>query len=226
MRATARKWNIAASTVSTWKKESVNDVQRHSGGRKIGGGRHLSYDQEIEENVVAWIYEKREQQLTVSRDSVRRHITSLTKEKFPDFKASAGWLTKFMDRNNFSLRKHTSLSQKLPSDLEVRLMVFYKHLRELRIEYELDEDTLIINMDEVPMVFDTVPANTVHRRGEKDVKVKTTGGEKKHFTAVLSVNAAGEFLPTMTIFRGKRERKELRPPTGWIVCMNEKAWRG
>ena len=95
-----------------------------------------------------------------------------------------------MKRNNFSLRSHTSLSQKLPTDLEVRLAAFYQHLPELRIEHELDEDCLLQNMDEVPMVLDTVPSGMVHARGENDVHVKTTGGEKKHFTAVLTVMAA------------------------------------
>lgn len=116
------------------------------------------------------------------------------------------------------------MSQKLPADLEVRLHVFYKHLKELRLEHELDEEPLLINMDKVPMVFDTVPACTVHKRGEKDVRVATTGGEKKHFTAVLSVNVAGEFLPTFTIFKGKREVKDIEAPAGWVVAVNEKAW--
>ena len=48
----------------------------------------------------------------------------------------------------------------------------------LRIEHELDEDCLLLNMDKVPMVFDTVPSRTVHAKGEKDVRVNTTGGEK------------------------------------------------
>ena len=37
------------------------------------------------------------------------------------------------------------------------------------------------------MVFNTVPSKMVHVRGEKDVLINTTGGEKKHVTAVLSV---------------------------------------
>ena len=82
-------------------------------------------------------------------------------------------------------------------------------MSELRTKKELDEDALIINMDEVPMVFDTVPSTTLNKHGEKDVRVKTTGGETKRYTAVLSVSAAGEFLPTMVIFRGKRDPKEV-----------------
>ena len=52
---------------------------------------------------------------------------------------------------------------------------------------------------------------------------KTYGGEKKHFTTVLAVNTAGEYLPTMTIFKGKREL-QISAPTGWVVAANNKAW--
>lgn len=224
LRATARKWRIAPSTIGTWKKELACDVPRHKSGRKIGGGRKLAYDKEIEEKVAVFVIEKREHQLPVSCASVTRYILSLTKSKYPDFKASSGWMTRFMDRNNFTVRRHTSLSQKLPADLEIRLAAFYKHLGELRTNKELDEDALIINMDEVPMVFDTVPSTTLNKKGEKDVRVRTTGKEKKRYTAVLAVSASGEFLPTMAIFKGKRDPKDLQIPQGWVVCYNDKAW--
>ena len=49
-------------------------------------------------------------------------------------------------------------------------MAFYKHLNELRDTKELDEEALIINLEEVPMVFDTVPKTTLNMRGVKDVR--------------------------------------------------------
>ena len=91
-------------------------------------------------------------------------------------------------------------------------MAFYRHLKELRTNKELDRDALILNMDKMPMVFDTVPSQTLSIRGEKEVLVRTSGGEKKRFTTVLAVNAAREFLPTMTIFKCKRDPK--RPGCG------------
>ena len=40
------------------------------------------------------------------------------------------------------------------------------------------------------------------------------------------MNAAGDFLPTFTIFKGKSAIKNLAPPPGWIVSLNDKAWVG
>ena len=74
------------------------------------------------------------------------------------------------------------------------------------------------------MVFDTVP--TIHHKGKKDLKGSATGGKKKHFTSFLAMNAAGVFLPTLTILKGKRAIKNLDPPPGWFVTLNAKAWVG
>ena len=184
----------------------------------------MTYDEDIEKEIVAWIQTQRGRQLSVSRHSIRRYTLALTKVNYPDLKASDVWLAIYMTRNNFSLRSHMSLSQKLPADLEVRLAAFYQHLRELRTEHELNEDCLLLNMDEVPMVFDAVPLKMVHVRGEKDVRINTTDGEKKHVTAVLTVTAAGQYLPTMCILKGKREPKYVVLSKGWVLQMNDRAW--
>ena len=73
---------------------------------------------------------------------------------------------------------------------------------------KLDEDLLIINMDKVPMVFDKVSGSTIHCKGKKDLEVSTIGGKKTHFTVFLAMNAAGDFLPTFTIYL--RGRQPLR----------------
>ena len=153
-----RKWRVAPNTIATWKKEAYVEVTRNKNGRKISFGRPLTYDSRFEEKIVAWIHEQRDFQACVSCESIQRQARALLKDTNPGFVASNGWLGKFMDRNNFSIRKHMLLSQKLPGDLEVWLTVFYRHPKELRLEHELDEDVLLINMDDVPMTFDTVPS--------------------------------------------------------------------
>ena len=43
----------------------------------------------------------------------------------PDFLGSKGWLQKFFARDNLSLRGGTSISQKLPTQLEEKLFIFF-----------------------------------------------------------------------------------------------------
>ena len=58
-------------------------------------------------------------------------------------------------------------------------------------------------MDETPMYFDIVPSRTIVKKGVKEVRVRTTGAEKRRVTVVLACTASGKTLPPMIIFKGK-----------------------
>ena len=55
-------------------------------------------------------------------------------------------------------------------------------------------------MDETPVYFDMPGSRTIERKGKKEVRVRSTGAEKRQFTAVLTSTAAGVMLPPMIIF--------------------------
>jgi len=219
--AAARQFKLTASTVSGWMKLNF-DEQRSKGGRKFGAGRPLTYPPEFDEQIAKWILEQRELQVPVSTDNIKHYARNLISPLHPQFKASQSWLYPFFKRHNFSLRPRTSLSQKLPSDLEEKMSAFHNFVRRQRDSYEF-EDNLIINMDETPVYFDIVPGKTVDQVGTKSVRVRTTGSEKRHITVVLSVAASGDVLAPMIIFKGKRELK-LKSPKGWIIAVQQKAW--
>ena len=51
-------------------------------------------------------------------------------------------------------------------------------------------------------MFFYIPGNaTEDVRGQKTINVKTTGGEKQHFTAVLACMADGTKLKPMMVFK-------------------------
>ena len=70
----------------------------------------------------------------------------------PEFNASRGWIEKFFNRHKLSLRSCTSVSQKLPRQLESVLSKFYADAAKfMRIgKYPL---SLVGNMDETPAFF-------------------------------------------------------------------------
>ena len=123
------------------------------------------------------------------------------------------------------MRRRTSISQKLPAQLESKLEPFYKECARIRRigKYPL---SLIGNMDETPMYFDMVPLKTIAQKGKKSVTIRSSGSEKRHITVVLAVTADGGILPPMIIFKGKTDRtiKNLVVPTGFVVATQEKAW--
>ena len=78
---------------------------------------------------------------------------SLTFPHNPCFEASRGWVRQFKERYNLALQKKPSLCQKLISQLESNISLFYSECtRFLKIgKYPLP---LISNMDETPVSFD------------------------------------------------------------------------
>ena len=72
----------------------------------------------------------------------------------------------------------------------------------LRRRYNYLND-LIINMDEIPLHFDMSGAWTIHKKGCKEVRVRSCGAEKRPFTVILSCTAAGAMLSPILILKGR-----------------------
>ena len=137
---------------------------------------------------------------------------------------SRGWVCHFKERHNLALRKKTSLCQKLPSQLESKISLFYSDCaRFLKIgKYPL---LLIGNMGKTPVFFDMVPEKSFVQKGQNSVTIRTSGSKKRHVTVVLTVVADGLILPPMIIFRGKTNRtiKDIEAPEGFVIVTQEKA---
>ena len=231
--AAAREFGINESTVRKILKQSKaerNNQGKIVGGasfrgNKKGGGRPLSYPKSVEESLLEWIFVVIDRHLPLSSRMVCKKAKELVAPHNPNFNATRGWFDKFICRNKLSLRKRTSLSQKLPQQLESKITAFYLQCsKAIRIgKYPLE---LIGNMDETPIWFDIVPQRSIAKKGSKSVVIRTSGSEKRHVTVVLAVMADGTVLPPMIIFKGKTNRtiRDLVVPTGFVVTTQEKAW--
>lgn len=105
----------------------------------------------------------------------------------------------------------------------------------------------IVNADQTPLFLEPARNQTVQAIGSKDVAIKTGGKEKVRFTAMLAVNAAGEKLKPLIIFKGKPQQPkpgvlprkrtverefwdkvdnkgEKYPSTGLAYAVQENAW--
>ncbi len=98
-----------------------------------------------------------------------------------------------------------------------------KNIRALREAHSF-QDTMVINMDETPLYFDMPGSHSVHKKGAREVRIRSTGAEKRRLTVILTCTAAGDMLPPMVIFKGKRALKNLRIPPGVVVAVQPKAW--
>ena len=80
-------------------------------------------------------------------------------------------------------------------------------------------DDRIINMDETPLYFDMPTSRTISKKGVREVRIRSTGAEKKHLTVILACTASGIMLPPMLIFKGKRALKKISVPRGGVVTV-------
>jgi hypothetical protein len=161
------------------------------------GGRKAALP-DMEEELIGWLEGCRAKNFRVTRKSLQRHATVLASTQgivlsklFFNFKASRGWLERFMKRHGFSLCRRTTVSQRLPKDLVLKVTAFIMGTRRLSNQYALGS---MGNMNETPLWLDMPGETTVPHTGVRSVPVRTTGHEKNQFTVVLSAMADGRKL--------------------------------
>ena len=72
------------------------------------------------------------------------------------------------EAHSIVLRACTSMAQKLPGDLESKVVSFRDKVRSIRSRTDINYD-LLGNMDETPVFFDIVPGKTIEVKGKKTV---------------------------------------------------------
>ena len=84
------------------------------------------------------------------------------------FTASQGWCSRFMKRNQLSLKQRTKIAQKLPHKLDEKVLSFQKFIIQRRNFFDFPL-SCIGNMDETPMFVDMPGNRTVNKTGEETV---------------------------------------------------------
>ncbi|XP_043535839.1 lethal(3)malignant brain tumor-like protein 2 isoform X3 [Chiloscyllium plagiosum] len=113
----AREFCVSEKLVRDWRKIS-NQLQTMPKRKCANRGKSSKWPQ-LEKNVAEWVLENRRNGKHVSREAIQIHARNKSKEGgISDFKASAGWCTRFMRRHDFILRKRARIAQKLPAELE------------------------------------------------------------------------------------------------------------
>uniref|UniRef100_A0A915EEL4 palmitoyl-protein hydrolase n=1 Tax=Ditylenchus dipsaci TaxID=166011 RepID=A0A915EEL4_9BILA len=160
-----------------------------------------------------YIKEKRKNKLPVSRRIISNQAAQLFHGT--DMKISVGWLTKFLKRHNFVLRRRTTVCQKPPKDYIDRLSKFIVHVEQRRKAIKFNE---ILAFDETAVWFDNPESRVIETRGAKDVTVLTTGHEKMRITVGLCARSDGKkSLPYVLVSRKRPDPKIVKRFEGKMV---------
>lgn len=202
--AAAKHFNVNESHVRYWKKQK-SSLQNTKPGRRAFRGPKQGKFPAVEEELLKYVRQMRSSCLAVSCEMLQFEARKIAHEKgipAAAFKASRGWVTRFMRRHQLSLRRRTTLCQRLPQDYEEKIVLFHRFVIGLRRTGNFIMSQ-IGNADETPLTFDMPPNTTVSEKGVSSVPIKTTGCEKQRCTVMLAVTADGRKLPPFVIFKRK-----------------------
>lgn len=235
----AAHFGIDKSMVSRWVKtlkDQLDNLQNRKSCR-VGAGRKEFFPTE-EKQLFTWFLQMREAALAVTYHGLKIEMLKLVNQTATtindptqrlianNFKASSKWLKGFLHRYDLTLRRKTKISQKLPKDLEEKLLNFQQYIIRLRHlkDFPLSH---IANMDETPVWFDMAGELTVEEVGKRTIHVRTTGNDKNRFTVALTCFADGQKHQPTIIFKGKQWPKTKNtppPPPNVNIIFHEKGW--
>ena len=195
----------------------INTVSRRR--FKVGKSKYPLLDA----SVLQMMRERRAAKKAVTTKRIQRHARSVFHNLYPEnqgpvFKASDGWVKRFMKRNNVVNKAATSVGQKVPEDAPERCDMFLDEMKNLR---RYDQ---YYNIDEIPCYFDIPRSKTFDFRGVSTVKLKTTGHEKLRFTVALMAGVQRTSdgykavrLPPLLIFKNLKKSPSGKYPPGMTV---------
>jgi hypothetical protein len=214
---------------------SPGNIAKNKGGRghKAPGrgvfhfsllGRRPAKFPEAEERLIGYIREQRKQGHAVRTRQVRAKMLEFVaavnvghrplRKDEKEFKASAGWMKRFMARYGLCWRRRNDKATKSVTELVKPVATFINLLRRVRMrsvrantckrygQYDLLHT---FNVDQVPMPFANGDPRTLEFVGAERVWVKSAGAglEKRQCTLQLLIRPVGRQPIPCIIFRGK-----------------------
>lgn len=127
-RAAEREFSASEKLVRCWRKQkdmlkSTKLSRRAFRGPKAGTFPH------IEEEVFAYVQEMRNNGCSISYEMLQMKAREISRKQgipITAFKASRGWAERFMRRRNLSVRRRTTICQKLPADHTDKIVSFHR----------------------------------------------------------------------------------------------------
>ncbi len=207
---TARHFNIDSKRIRYWRKQKEELLSADRGRARLAGGGRKKVSLELEKRLSEWIYSMRDQHKRVSRNMIKRKALEIypsVSDGSKTFVASTGWLQRFLQRHDPSLRQPITMTQKEPDLLTEKLVLFLDHVgKAVSSKGILEKD--IIAMDETVIWFDIVYSDTGATPHERSQAPKTRRHKESHLTVVLAAKADGTKLQPYVVFRGAVDEVE------------------
>ena len=210
---TSKEFNIPRSVIYGWinqeDKLRSSDLKRTS--KRVKRKHTLKYDQ-LETDVLRFVRSERAAKRSISYRQIVAYALEINSQKFkhPDFKASQGWLWRFMKRNKLGRQAKTKVSKLRRFDsIAEQQTAINEFLNTVPGRMKPYSDTVTFNMDETPCYFDMSNAHTIEFKGAKTVEIMGTGSSERRFTVVLCIRMDGKVIDVMVIFKGLKKVQKI-----------------
>ena len=228
LRVIARAWCVPKSTLQRRIKDKVKGHEHVSGRKQI-------LFTESEEELLGHIKLLASRGFPFRRNDIQRLVYKFAQGNgiagFSDATQQAGqyWMDSFLRRHSktVGLRKPEGLSANRAGCVNrVTVGKWFEIYDNLLTSLSIkDLPSHIWNLDETGLQDHFLTSNAVGERGQPCFQI--TSGERGETTTVLvSFNAAGEYGPTLVIFKAKRLKPEwlLNKPRDTILRVSDSGW--
>lgn len=127
-RAAERKFTVSEKLVRDWRKIKDSLKNTNLSRRAFRGPKSGTFPL-IDKQVLAYTEELRNNGYSISYEMLQLKAQEVARtQNIPraQFKASRGWVIRFMRRNGLSVRRRTTICQKLPTDYTEKVVCFHR----------------------------------------------------------------------------------------------------
>lgn len=200
--ATAKRYHCNRKRIRGWIQNEIKicdetkNLLTTKGKTRLSGAGRKEISSELNEIVLKWIEEARENRQRVSRRLLKLQANKIGLQQIKEgklaseiFIASNGWLQKFMKRNGLTIRCVTMQCQKSSVLLIPFVSIFfYIHNMRLKRQYSYGQ---VYAADETAVWIDPAGRTCVTNKSAKEVAVRTTGHGKLHITVMRCARENG-----------------------------------
>lgn len=201
-RMCGRRLRIDPRSLRNWHRQYAAMLEVKSDVLSLCMGRRSALEQ-ISDELLQFIFERREQGFAVSRKAVVMKASKLLPEfsvKSAIAKYSA--VRRFLKRNDLVYRVGTHVSQKDPRLAEADAADFVKTIRPF-LYGPSRHPSFILNMDQTPVFYSMHEKSTLQKKGSRSVNLRTSKDESKRITVAVTISAAGDLLQPTIVFKGE-----------------------
>ena len=196
----ARELNLQPAQIRQYAANLSNHRSKLYESRKTyttlrTGRRSQLYD--IENEVVTWIMELRNEGMPVSTNLVVMKARSLMPNEFNNKNEMTQYqaVSRMLKRHNIVIRSKTNEAQRAPAEVRAEGDAYVKGLVN-RLQGPHRDKRWIANMDQTPLFFSMTPKRTLDKRGLRTVNVRKSSSSTMRVTmvewAVSSLNSISE----------------------------------